>query len=176
MNYTKHLLLKAKSALLLVIITVLGITGCDKDANNDNLGTVAEWTVSGQALNKSFKSTVDNNLLYAETHQAPFQKLSIKFGVKPTTSALLKVVDYFKVPLAADEMIIGIRQTTTQGEFFYLSTGADNITISPTITKDVNTGAIINLQVNFTNVQVKRHDISFNPLDVTTASGYIGQN
>lgn len=155
---------------IIIAMSIFG-TACTEDEKDFLKQPTAEWNIAGKEKNGSFATTVENNLLYATDVQYPKRKLSIKFGVKPTTSAILKVVDYFKVPLAADEMIIGI----ADDDFYYLSTGTDNLTISPSITFDATTNAITNISISFTNVRVGRHDVNFNPIDVTTATGYISQ-
>lgn len=173
MNNIKHILLKKRSVILiLTLIVILFGASCREDEKEVLKQPTAEWTLSGKEKNVSFTTTVENNLLYAIDVQYPKRKLSVKFGVKPTTSTILKVVDYFKVPLAADEMIIGI----ADDNFYYLSTGTDNATISPSVTVDVTTNTVTNISINFNNLRVGRHDINFNPLDVTTATGYISKN
>ncbi len=154
--------------MVLISSTLLSATGCKKD-NDPEPSLDSEWTILGKTTNKSSNSIWENNVLYAiGTEQK--RKLSVKFGVKPTTSAALKLVDYFKTPLAPNEMIIGIQED----DFFYLSTGTDNITIFPTINTDLNTN-ISKVIIKFANVKVGRHNITFTLLDVTTATGILSE-
>lgn len=101
-------------------------TSCNKDKNDSPTEPLAEWTIAGKTKNEAFNSTFENNVFYSIGTQQK-RKLSLKFGVKPTTSAPLKLVDYYKVPLAADEVIIGI----SEDDFYYLSSGTDNVIFTP---------------------------------------------
>jgi hypothetical protein len=170
MMRTISTIISPRVALFILFFSVISILpGCeDAGFSGEKLAT-AEWTLQNKEKNVGVNSVVENNLLYAYNSTNNKHKLSIKFGAKPTTSAMLKVVDYFKVPLAADEMIIGIQE----GDFYYLSTGIDNLSISPTI--NTTNGIVDNITVRFQNVSVRRHDMSFNPFEATTVSGFISQ-
>lgn len=156
--------------MVLIFSSLLFTTGCEK-LKEDNLPEQpnSEWTILGKTTNKSYGSLWENNVLFSiGTEQN--RKLSVKFGVKPTTPAALKLVDYFKTPLAPNEMIIGIHED----DFYYLSTGTDNITIYPTINTDLNTNKST-VTIKFTNARVGRHDKTFTLLDVTTATGTLSE-
>lgn len=158
--------LNTKARILFIVITLLVlVSGCEDLGVDTTKLPKAEWTILGKEKNQGFSSTTENNLLYSTSSANSKRKLSIKFGAYPTTNTPLKLVDYFKVPLAADEMIIGI----LDDDFFYLSTGTDNITITPQIR------TLEGVSILFNDVRVQRHDNQFNPFEVTTVTGFITQ-
>ena len=158
-----------KTVCFILITSLLLGTGCE-GFETETPAEKAHWTIQGQEKNTSNISKFENNVLSAEsTVKGQYYKLYVKFGSKPTSSANMKVVDYYTTPLAADEMTIGIRD----GDYYYLSTGLDNVSISPAISYTNNTPT--NLTITFNNIQVQKNTIGNQPLNITTASGFISE-
>ena len=147
-----------KHSILLLIASLFFITGCDKDSIDED--TFATWNVEMQSFQTDNRTFNNNEVI--SIADGTNNKLYIKFGSTPSAAATLKVVDYFKSPLAADEVTIGI----AQGTFHYLSTGTDLKTLDFSATGELFTA-------NFGAVQVKKYDAANAVLSTTSASGKV---
>lgn len=147
-----------KHNILLLLATLLIITGCDKDTIDED--TFVTWMVDMQPYQTDDRTFANNEVI--SIADGTNNKLYIKFGSTPSTATTLKVVDYFKSPLAADEVTIGI----AQGTFHYLSTGTDMKTLDFSPTGELFTA-------NFSGVEVKKYDAANAVLSTSSASGKV---
>jgi hypothetical protein len=103
-------------------------TGCEDGCKRkkDVKPVYAAWSVEGSSYEANSSNFYNNTL---ESSCEGNNKLFVLFGTAPTTTAPLKVVNYDKATLAADEVKIDI----AHGDNDFLTTGTGNTVIYPEI-------------------------------------------
>ena len=154
MNLTKPRI--AAASLLLLT------AACNKSDSNGNTST-GNWSLINPAVSIKATSIVQTGNSIVAEGSSGTDGYSLNFSSLPTTTTTYKIVDYFKTPLAADEVSVEVDHGVSD---VWLSTGTDNQKV--TINVDGNKYNIV-----IENIGVRHNNSSGPQADTTTSSSVI---